>query len=145
METCQTAPSTAQTTPLTPPSSLDAPSAPIFNSVFGSMIQPDVLHTLCQTHAPVPRTLPRLSAAQVVGGLVYHQLRGSGTLAQNAFDLHQIGMSESAFSQRRQGLPLELFDQITEAALRPLADPQKHPQAFYKGLRLVGLDGTNAA
>jgi hypothetical protein len=26
-----------------------------------------------------------------------------------------------------------------------LADPQKHPQSFYKGLRLVGLDGTQCS
>lgn len=141
METCQT----AKTIPLTSTALVDAPSAPRFNSVFESMIQRDVLDALCQTHAPVPRTPPKLTASQLVGGLVYHQLQGSGTLAQNAFDLHQIGMSESAFSQRRQGLPLELFEQIAEAALRPLADPQKHPQAFYKGLRLVGLDGTQCS
>jgi hypothetical protein len=109
------------------------------------MIQPGALDELCQAHAPVPRTPPKLTAAQVVGGLVYHQLRGSGTLAQNAFELHQIGMSESAFSQRRQGLPQELFEQISATALRPLADAQKHPQAFYKGLRLVGLEAPNAA
>lgn len=134
-----------KTPPVISPSSIGAPGAPPFNSVFGSMIQPDVLESLCQTHAPVPRTPPKLSAAQVVGGLVYHQVRGSGTLAQNAFDLHQIGMSESAFSQRRQGLPLELFERICEASLRPLAEPEKHPQAFYKGLRLVGLDGTQCS
>lgn len=117
----------------------------MFDAVFGSMIQPDILNGLCQTHAPVPRTPPKLTASQVVGGLVYHQLRGSGTLAQNAFALHQIGMSESAFSQRRQGLPQELFEQISAAALHPLADERKHPQSFYKGMRLVGLDGTQCS
>lgn len=141
METSQA----AQKAPITSPMSGEAQSTPTFQSVFERMILPEDLRALCQTHAPVPRTPPKLTASQVVSGLVYHQLRGSGTLAQNAFDLHQISMSESAFSQRRQGLPQELFDQITEAALRPLADAQKHPQAFYKGLRLVGLDGTQCS
>ena len=53
---------------------------------------------------PVPRTPPKLTAPQVVGGLIYHQLHCSGTLAKNTLDLHQIGMSESAFSYCRQGL-----------------------------------------
>jgi Transposase DDE domain len=123
----------------------DAPSASTFGSVFDSMIQPALLESLCGAHAPVPRTPPRLTAAQVVTGLIYHQLQASGTLAQNAFGLHQIGMSDAAFSQRRQGLPQELFDEIAAAALGPLADEQKHPDAFYKGLRLVGMDGTQCS
>jgi Transposase DDE domain len=35
-----------------------------------------------------------------------------------------------------------VFEAVMDAALRPLADEQAHPQAFYAGLRLVGLDGT---
>ena len=123
----------------------DALKASTFVSVFDSMIQSSVLEALCDAHAPVPRTPPKLTASQVVTGLIYHQLQTSGTLAQNAFDLHQIGMSDAAFSQRRQGLPQELFDEIAGAALSPLADEQKHPDAFYKGLRLVGLDGSQCS
>ncbi len=126
-------------------STVDAPSASTFSEVFDSMIQATALQALCKAHAPVPRTLPKLMTSQVVTGLIYHQLQASGTLAQNAFGLHQIGMSDSAFSQRRQGLPQELFDEIAAAALGPLADPLKHPDAFYKGLRLVGLDGTQCS
>lgn len=124
---------------------VDALSTSAFVGVFDAMIQPAVLQALCAAHAPVPRTTPRLMTSQVVTGLIYHQLQASGTLAQNAFGLHQIGMSDSAFSQRRQGLPQELFDEIAAAALGPLADPLKHPDAFYKGLRLVGLDGTQCS
>lgn len=116
-----------------------------FTSVFGEMIPPERLEGLCGTHAPVARTPPKLSAGQVVTGLVYHQLQASGTLAQNARSLHRIGMSDSAFSQRRQGLPQDLFEEITAAALRPLADPERHPEAFYRGLRLVGVDGTQCS
>lgn len=119
--------------------------ASAFENVFEIMIQSDVLRALCETHGPVPRTPPKLTAAQVVSGLIYHQLQPSGTLAKNALALHQIGMSDAAFSQRRQGLPQELFNEIAATALGPLADPQKHPEAFYKGLRLVGLDGSQCS
>ena len=34
------------------------------------------------------------------------------------------------------------FDQLMRAALKPKADPRRHPEAFYKGLRLCGVDGS---
>jgi hypothetical protein len=38
-----------------------------------------------------------------------------------------------------------LFERILRVALRPRASPSQHPQAFYHGLRLLGLDGTGFA
>ena len=46
-------------------------------------------------------------------------------------------MSDSAFAQRRQLLPLELFEQILSAALSPLADETLHPECLFHGFRLV--------
>ena len=51
-------------------------------------------------------------------------------------------MSDSAHAQRRQLLPMELFEQILSTALSPLADPSAHPECFFHGYRLVGVDGT---
>ncbi len=51
-------------------------------------------------------------------------------------------MSDSAFAQRRQHLPVELFEQIMDSALGPLADSTHHPDSFFEGYRLLGLDGT---
>lgn len=51
-------------------------------------------------------------------------------------------MSDSAHAQRRQLLPAELFEQMMCAGLCPLADPSMHPQSFFHGYRLVGVDGT---
>ena len=39
-------------------------------------------------------------------------------------------------------LPLELFERIMAAALKPKARPAQHPGAFYHGLRLCGVDGS---
>ena len=121
------------------------PDVTTFSSIFGEMITPEQLDKVCQSHAPQTRTIPKLTAAQVVTGLVYHQLQPSGSLAKNARSLHETRMSDSAFSQRRQGLPLCLFEQIAATALRPMADPVAHPEAFYHGLRLVGVDGTQCS
>jgi hypothetical protein len=60
----------------------------------------------------------------------YHQLYPSVTLAQNERSLHQTGMSDAAFSQRRQGLPMCLFEQIAATGLRPIADTVAHPEAL---------------
>ena len=45
-------------------------------------------------------------------------------------------------SERRQNLPWKVFAAIMEEALGPQAQEKKHPGAFYKGWRLVAIDGT---
>jgi hypothetical protein len=39
-------------------------------------------------------------------------------------------------------LPVAVFEVMMKAALQPKADPKSHPQAFYHGLRLCGIDGS---
>jgi hypothetical protein len=113
-----------------------------FLDVLNRMIPANDFTQLCEEYAPVPRSAPVMSAAQVVSGFIYHQLQASGTLAKNSKRLHGIPMSDSAHSQRRQNLPVELFEQLMGVALQPLADESLHPECFYGGYRLVGIDGT---
>lgn len=113
-----------------------------FLSVMNGLLPGERLEALCAEHAPVARTPVKLSAAQMVTGLIYHQLQPAGTLGRHAWQLHGVKMSESAHAQRRAGLPVELFDEIMAEALRPLAEEARHPEAFYRGWRLVGVDGT---
>jgi hypothetical protein len=51
-------------------------------------------------------------------------------------------ISDSRISQRCQRLGIEIFEWIMAEILGPKADPSRHPHAFYRGLRLVGVDGT---
>lgn len=113
-----------------------------FLDVFERMIPSPQFKQMCEEYAPRPRSAPKLSAPQLISGLVYHQLQEGGTLANNSGRLHSIRMSDSAHAQRRRLLPVELFEQIVGAALSPLADPAAHPESFYQGYRLVGVDGT---
>ena len=113
-----------------------------FLTVMDRLIPRSRLETLCTQQAPTARTAPKLSAGQVVSGLIYHQLQPAGPLGRHAWQLHGVKMSESAHAQRRAGLPVELFDQIMAEALGPLAEETRHPEAFYRGWRLVGVDGT---
>jgi hypothetical protein len=100
------------------------------------------LEQLCQKHAPVPQTTPKLTASQLVTGLVFHQLQDGGTLAEHAAQLHGIRMSDSAHSQRREHLPVELFEEIAASALAPLAEPSRDEDCFFEGLRVLGVDGS---
>ena len=113
-----------------------------FLSVLEQMIPAQQLKAICEHYAPRPRTPRKLASEAVVSSLIFHQLQPGGTLAEHGAQLHGIKMSDSAFSQRRQLLPVELFDQIMQVALQPLADPAHQPQSFYEGYRLVGVDGT---
>ncbi len=113
-----------------------------FIQVMEKMIPAGQLAAHCEAHAPVPRTPPKLTAAQLVTGLVYHQLQPAGTLAAHTAELHGVEMSDPAHTQRRQGLPFELFEVVMQSALRPLADPQRQPECFFGGWRVVGIDGT---
>ena len=49
--------------------------------------------------------------------------------------------ARSTLCMARQRLGAEPLRLLAHAALRPLAEPARHPDAFYKGMRLVGLDG----
>lgn len=75
-------------------------------------------------------------------GLVFHCLQGRGTLAENIRILLRKHLAESSLSERRQNLPWAVFTSLMQAALRPKATPKRNPQAFYKNLRLVAIDGT---
>jgi hypothetical protein len=39
-------------------------------------------------------------------------------------------------------LPIAVFEQMMEATLQPKGEPTRHPEAFYQGLRLCGVDGS---
>jgi hypothetical protein len=74
--------------------------------------------------------------------MVFHALQGKGKLASNVKRSGGKKISNSALSQRRARMGLEVFYQILRVALSPKAELKAHPQAFYKGKRLVGIDGS---
>lgn len=113
-----------------------------FLRLMDRMIPEGQLRTLCRHFEPTPRTARKLSTEQLVTALVFHQLQPGGTLADHSARLHGTRMSDSACAQRRQNLPVELFEQIMDSALGPLATPAHHPDSFFEGYRLLGIDGT---
>lgn len=125
-----------------------SPSASVFacfQSLFFERLPARQLDRWWQQARALIRREPLLPFSQLLCALVYHGLMASGSLQTHVQELLGQQLSGSALSQRRQRLPWPLFERILAVALRPRAEPGVHPQAFYHGLRLVGLDGTGFA
>ena len=85
---------------------------------------------------------PRVPLARVLQALVFHVLNTAGTLAEHFAQLGEDSLAESSLSERRSRLPWEVFAELLRLGLRPLAQAAAQPDAFWRGWRLVALDGT---
>src|ERR1022692_2487319 len=117
-----------------------------FVQCFQSLLATSLLVKLWRQHGPKPRgQRPKLSGSQLVQSLVFHILCGVGTLAAHVQQLTGVKVSDSDLSQRRAAAGVGVFETIVRAALRPLATLQEHPSAFYRGWRLVAIDGSQTS
>ena len=105
------------------------------------MISAEQIDTIGARHHSGLGAPPKIKLSKLVLGSVAQQVQGIGTRAENLEVATGWRMSESAISERFQILSSEVFGQIMDVALKPQADPRRHPEAFYKGMRLVGIDG----
>lgn len=84
---------------------------------------------------------PRVPLTQLLPALTFHVMNGAGTLAQHVFQLFEVPLADSSWADRRARLPWDVFTDLMERALRPQAT-RRHRDAFWRGWRLVALDGT---
>jgi len=84
---------------------------------------------------------PRVPLSHVLVALTYHVLQGTGTLAEHFTQWFGPTFADSSWSDRRQRLPWEIFAAVMRRVLRPRATT-RHPDAFWRGWRLLALDGT---
>jgi hypothetical protein len=113
-----------------------------FLTAFSTLISNARLGSIFRCHGPAKRSPAKVQASCIVRALVFHLLRGMGTLSENLQLLHQETLCPSSMSERRANLPWKVFQTIMETALRPQAREEKHPMAFYKHWLLVAIDGT---
>ena len=113
-----------------------------FTALFHEFLPYSTIYRLLRSCGVRRRRPPFVTAAELIAGFVFHVLAGVGTFAQHVKQLTGKTISDAALSQRRAALPLAVFEQIMGEALKPKADPAGHPEAFYKGLRLCGVDGS---
>jgi hypothetical protein len=85
---------------------------------------------------------PRVPTAQLLPALTWHVMQDTGTLAEHLFQLFRAPLADSSWSDRRLRLPWEIFADLMRRALRPRATRRQHGEAFWRGWRLVALDGT---
>lgn len=112
-----------------------------FTHLFTRRLPSRPLNALHRQHCRQRRPA-RVSFADFLRALVYHAVMGQGRLETRLFEQPAALLSAPGISQRRQRLPWQLFRDLLADHLRPLADRRRHPEAFYQGYRLVGLDGT---
>lgn len=85
---------------------------------------------------------PRVALDQILQALTFHVAHGAGTLAEHFFELFQEPLADSSWSDRRRRLPWDVFADLMRRALRPIATRRRDPDAFWRGWRVLALDGT---
>jgi hypothetical protein len=116
--------------------------AATFKALFTEFISWSFIYALLRRCGVRRRCPPVVTAVELIQGLVFHVISDAGTLAQHVKQLTGKTITDGALAQRRALLPPAVFDELMGAALKPKADPIRHPQAFYHGLRLCGVDGS---
>jgi hypothetical protein len=113
-----------------------------FKSLFNQLWSTRRIHSVLARCGVKRRRPPLITWIQLLQGLVFHVVAGAGTLAYHMKQITGCDITDSALAQRRALLPWEVFPLLMESALKPKARPAQHPEAFYQGLRLCGLDGS---
>ncbi len=85
---------------------------------------------------------PRVPLTQVLSALTFHVMKGAGTLGEHFAELFQTPLADSSLADRRARLPWEIFAELMHRMLRPRATADGEPEAFWRGWRLLALDGT---
>ena len=85
---------------------------------------------------------PRVSLDQILQGLTFHVAQGAGTLAEHFWELFEEPLSDSSWGDRRRRLPWDVFADLMRRALRPIATRRRAAEAFWRGWRVLALDGT---
>ena len=116
--------------------------AATFKALFTELIPWSSIYALLRRCGVRRRCPPVITAVELIQGLVFHVVAEAGTLAQHVKQQTGKTITDGALAQRRALLPPAVFEELMGAALKPKGDPVRHPEAFYHGLRLCGVDGS---
>jgi hypothetical protein len=116
--------------------------AATFRALFNELIPWPFLYVLLRRCGVRRRRPPHITFVELIQGLVFHVVAEAGTLAQPVKQLTGKTITDGALAQRRALLPWKVFEQIMGGALKPKGVLLRHPEAFYHGLRLCGVDGS---
>jgi hypothetical protein len=111
-------------------------------AALGQLIGAAALEALSRLRRSPRGRKPQLPGATFLQALLFHFLFPTGTFAEHLRQLTGRKHSEGALSERRQALSWGLFVAWLQEALRPMAQPERNPTAFWRGWRLLAWDGT---
>jgi hypothetical protein len=78
----------------------------------------------------------------VLAAMVFHLMNSAGNLAEHFGMLFEDSLNDSSCASRRARMPWEVFTELMQRTLRPLARKRRDAGAFWRGLRLLAMDGT---
>lgn len=84
---------------------------------------------------------PRVPLVALLTSLVFHVMNAAGNLGEHFALLFEDALVDSSCSDRRTRLPWQVFAELMQRALRPLARRRTQPEGFWRGWRLLALDG----
>lgn len=84
---------------------------------------------------------PRVALPDLLAALTFHVMQETGTLAEHFGEVFGDALADSSWADRRARLPWAIFADLMRRVLRPKAT-RRQPEAFWRGWRLVALDGT---
>jgi hypothetical protein len=117
-------------------------SAATFKALFKELFTWYFIYSLLRQCGLRRRCPPYVTHVELIQSMLFHSIADAGTLAQHVKELTGKTITDGALAQRRALMPAAVFEELMGAALKPKADPSRHPEAFYHGLRLCGVDGT---
>lgn len=84
---------------------------------------------------------PRVPLSDLLAALTFHVMQNAGTVAEHFSHLFDAALADSSWADRRARIPWAIFAELLRRVLRPRAT-RRQPEAFWRGWRLVALDGT---
>ena len=111
-------------------------------AALGQLISTAALEALSHLRRSPRGRKPHLPGATFLKALLFHFFFPTGTLAEHLRQLTGCKHSESGLSERRQATSWRLFTSWLGQALRPMAQREVHPTAFWRGWRLLAWDGS---
>jgi hypothetical protein len=114
-----------------------------FGTVFRQYLSPRRLSAKLRCrNGRKQRSDVKISDCNLIYGRVYHCMQAAGTAATHVAGMCTHSLSESQVSRRCRSIGMAIFEWILGEILGARADRKREPEAFYQGLRLVGIDGT---
>lgn len=105
-------------------------------------MSPCELEGLNQRKHAAGRPTRHLSRGRLLSAILFHYtISLSGTFGSHLAILFGTKMAESSLSERRQALPLEVFQELLRRMLRPIQKMRDPEQACYRDWKLVAVDG----